>query len=569
MRRFVAILGVLLLGLVGTGWSGCGSTSDPGDDSPNPFLEDQSNLGKADSAYLNPDGIEVEVDFEADVEATSWRIHDAPADLGAFAMTYFRKKDEFYLESLAEDANAGRRVEWLVNGSWITDAESRSVDASLLTRFRIRGINAVLLHGAGTGVTEGTFFTAVIPINPYNVMTLAGDKCADPDDHMTLDNSIYWYQWNPERSGCEMPTQEATVTISKLFRTESSPYLEYDQLLADDKITAVILFGQIGDGAVTDSDPGMRSFNQMARWLKQAGFAEVTPAPVGKRFSKQVGAVTVEIDIYSPYDFAGLSDSANFSNFQRALSEHEIVVYDGHSMLGASDFWTRPTYPDFYQIFLYGGCLGYEYYIRPILEGKGGWEKLDIVSSVVEVSADANQYAGPFLAKLLWAIENGNKVSWKDYLIAIRNRVGDSTFGASGVRDNCYSPNGSLCTPPVDPSGNHEYASTQAVPIPDDDDAGAASVISVPDSFTLGAVSVTLDVTHTWVGDLRITLEHGGTTVVLWDNEGGSAHDIQKTFTPEAFNGAPAQGDWTLKIVDSAGADTGTLQSWSIVLEAQ
>lgn len=569
MRRLVVFLGAVLLGTGGAAGSGCDSTADPGDVEPNPFLEDQSNLGKADSAYLNPDGIEVEVDLEADVEAASYRIHDAPADLGAFAMTYLRKRDEFYLESLAEDANSGRRVEWLVNGAWVSDADSRALDPSLLKHFRIRGINAVLLHGAGTGVTEGTFFTAEIPINPHTVMTVAGDTCADPDDHMTLDSSIYWYQWNPDRTGCVMETQDATLTISKLFRTEASPYLEYDQLLADNKITAVILFGQIGDGAVTDSDPGMRAFNQMAKWLKQGGFTEVTPAPVGKRFSKAVGVVTVEIDLYSPYDFSGLSDMAHFANFQRALSEHEIVAYDGHSMLGASDFWSRPTYPDFYQIFLYGGCLGYEYYIRPILEGKGGWDQLDIVSSVVEVSADANQYAGPFLAKLLWAIENGNKVSWKDYLIAIRNRVGDSTFGASGVRDNCYSPTGSLCTAPVDPTENHEYASEAAVPIPDDDPAGASSVLSVPDSFTVGAASVTLSVTHTWIGDIKITLEHAGRTAVLWDNEGGSTHDLQKTFTPEGFGGVAAQGDWTLKLVDSAGADVGTLQGWSLVLEAQ
>ena len=33
----------------------------------------------------------------------------------------------------------------------------------------------------------------------------------------------------------------------------------------------------------------------------------MTPAPVGKRFSKVVAGVTVEIDLYSPYDFAGLS----------------------------------------------------------------------------------------------------------------------------------------------------------------------------------------------------------------------------------------------------------------------
>ena len=167
---------------------------------------------------------------------------------------------------------------------------------------------------------------------------------------------------------------------------------------------------------------------------------------VGKRYQKVVSGKTVEIDLCSPYDFSGLSDYAHFGNFQKAIGEHEIVVYDGHSMLGAGDFWSRPTYPKSYQIYLYGGCLGYEHYIRPILAGRGGgWKNLDLVSSVVEVSAGANEFAGPFLAKPLWALDHGNRVSWQQMLTAVRTRVGDSTFGASGVRDNCYHPSGNRC----------------------------------------------------------------------------------------------------------------------------
>jgi hypothetical protein len=177
-----------------------------------------------------------------------------------------------------------------------------------------------------------------------------------------------------------------------------------------------------------------------------AKFTEKTGQTVGRRFSKLIKDITVEIDLYSPKDFSGLGDYAHFSNFQKALSEHEIVAYDGHSMLGASDFWARPEYPSFYQVFLYGGCLGYEYYVRPILNGKGGWGNVDIMSSVVEVTADANMYAGPFLAKLIWAIQNGYRASWRDVLLSVRRSVGDSTFGVSGVRDNCFSPYGSRCT---------------------------------------------------------------------------------------------------------------------------
>jgi hypothetical protein len=167
----------------------------------------------------------------------------------------------------------------------------------------------------------------------------------------------------------------------------------------------VVLFGQIDDGAITEYETGMRNIKRFASWLEGAAFKSVT-APLGKRYEKKLtNGVLIQIDLYSPREFSGLGDYAHFGNFEKALTEHEVIAYDGHSMLGASDFWARPTYPSFYQIFLYGGCLGYEYYVRPILHGKGdNWDKLDIMQSVVEVSATANEFAGPAIAKLIYGI---------------------------------------------------------------------------------------------------------------------------------------------------------------------
>ncbi len=50
-------------------------------------------------------------------------------------------------------------------------------------------------------------------------------------------------------------------------------YPEYDRLIADKKLTAVVLFGQIGDGAIEDADPGITGAEQMEAWLTEAGFA--------------------------------------------------------------------------------------------------------------------------------------------------------------------------------------------------------------------------------------------------------------------------------------------------------
>ncbi len=537
-------------------------------DEDNPFLQDQQNLAKQDTLYLNPDGVEVEVDLEADVEGPAYQLPRGPAILGQFALTYLRKRGEFYLESLAEDSSSRQRVEWLVDGNWITAAQAESVPPEKLRRWRIRGVNAVLLHKAGRDVTLGAVFKAPVPLKPFSIMADAGDTCADPDDHIGLSQSVYWYLWNPDKSTCKVPLQDLTVTVSRLFPSGPVTYPEYDLLAADGRITVVILFGQIGDDPLTDNDWGMQGFRRMARWLQDAGFEEVTPAPVGRRFTKKVGDVEFEYDLYSPYDFSGLGDFAHFDNFQKALSEHEIVAYDGHSMLGASDFWARPQYPEFYQIFLYGGCLGYEYYVRPILDGKGGWDKVDIVSSVIEVSVSATEFAGPFLAKLMWAAEHGWSVSWKDMLVAIRKRVGDSTFGASGVRDNCFTPAGSRCTGgEVTPGETVRHEDATPTTIPDGSETGVVRALDVPEDFVAASVSLEVSIAHTWVGDLRVTLEHDGIEAVVWDRAGGSSHNIRDTFVLDAFAGKPVKGRWTLFIVDGMPEDEGILEKWALVLE--
>lgn len=437
MRKVLASLSLAVVA------AGC--ATDGADDGSNPFAEELPDSGKEDTAYLNPDGIEVEVDLEGDIApGTGSRVDEAGVAIGQFALTYFRKQEKMYIESLAEDGLAADRTEWLVNGTWKPASQVANADKK---HWRLRGLNTVLLHQYARGVSVGKVFTAKVPLNPFTVLADARDTCADDDDHISLDSSIYWYRWEGDRASCTIPRQDLKITVSKKFpTTQSARYPEYDKLIADKKVTTVVLFGQIDDGAITESETGMRNFKKFGRNLVAAGYTK-KPGPVGERYEKTLaGNILSQIDLYSPREFSGLGDFAHFGNFQKALTEHEIVAYDGHSMLGASDFWGRPTYPSTYQIFLYGGCLGYEYYVKPILHGKGDtWANLDVLSSVIEVTADANMFAAPAIAKILYSIEHGRRSSWRSVLLEVRNSVGDSTFGVSGVRDNCYKPGGSYC----------------------------------------------------------------------------------------------------------------------------
>jgi subtilisin-like proprotein convertase family protein len=137
-----------------------------------------------------------------------------------------------------------------------------------------------------------------------------------------------------------------------------------------------------------------------------------------------------------------------------------------------------------------------------------------------------------------------------------------------------------------------KYASTD---VPQDilDNATAFSSLLVS-GFTgkLADINVTVNITHTWVGDMKIALTapDGITTVVLANFVGGSQDNfIDTTFDDQAvtpiangvapftgsfrpseslatFNGIDPNGTWTMSIFDGFAGDTGTLNGWSINL---
>jgi hypothetical protein len=116
----------------------------------------------------------------------------------------------------------------------------------------------------------------------------------------------------------------------------------------------------------------------------------------------------------------------------------------------------------------------------------------------------------------------------------------------------------------------HTYTSdpTPDIAIPDDDTTGISDTIAVPDSGSVGSVKVTVAIDHTYRGDLTLSLRHGSTTQTFLREQGGSADDINGSFDVAGFIGASLNGDWTLTVVDGAGQDVGTLQSWSLEIGA-
>ncbi|QDV39052.1 Calcium-dependent protease precursor [Tautonia plasticadhaerens] len=111
-------------------------------------------------------------------------------------------------------------------------------------------------------------------------------------------------------------------------------------------------------------------------------------------------------------------------------------------------------------------------------------------------------------------------------------------------------------------------------PIPDLGTVGVSLEVGEPSPVE--SLSVSVDIAHTYVGDLVLTLipppSAGSRRIVLHDRLGGSSRNLRMTYdavnTPalSAFRGKPAQGTWQLEIRDAAARDTGTLTSFGLSL---
>ncbi|HRQ66480.1 MAG TPA: proprotein convertase P-domain-containing protein [Xanthomonadaceae bacterium] len=149
-----------------------------------------------------------------------------------------------------------------------------------------------------------------------------------------------------------------------------------------------------------------------------------------------------------------------------------------------------------------------------------------------------------------------------------------------------------------------EICSAPNVAIPDNNVPGVNDSLVVSADGLADGMRVRLDITHTWVGDLIVTLNRGSTTINLVNRpvSGGncSGNDIDvfldddaslsiqtnctgganptqayiagESYTPaqplSAFDGLTLAGTWTLNVSDRAGLDTGTLHEWCLLPSA-
>lgn len=164
-----------------------------------------------------------------------------------------------------------------------------------------------------------------------------------------------------------------------------------------------------------------------------------------------------------------------------------------------------------------------------------------------------------------------------DLLAMTCEDMGDFTGGTLACAGDCTFDT-SECTVELEPV---EICANVNVGIPDSGGGSITQTVTVPAGGNVGDVRASVNIDHTYIGDLSIDLVHGATTVRLYDetctsqedmtltydDAGGvldcntttSGADIQPDQALSGFDGAAAGGAWNFVIEDHASLDTGTL----------
>ncbi|WP_405852063.1 S8 family peptidase [Streptomyces sp. NBC_00090] len=149
----------------------------------------------------------------------------------------------------------------------------------------------------------------------------------------------------------------------------------------------------------------------------------------------------------------------------------------------------------------------------------------------------------------------------RDQLVA-NAATGKVTNPGSGSANRLLTVGGGTTTPP--PTGP-KFENTADYAVRDNATVDSPVTVSGVGGAAPAALAVTVDIRHTWRGDLRLQLiAPDGSAYLLKDyNANDSADNVQATYTVNASS-ETADGVWKLRVTDNAVNDTGTLNAWNL-----
>jgi hypothetical protein len=298
------------------------------------------------------------------------------------------------------------------------------------------------------GDLETPRFDAEVPAEPIGIFARIGDACAKGDGSHEVSALNYAYYYDPSLPTCDVETVTTTVEVTEIFE-RSTVYPEYDRLLNDLDDGYRGFFAAIVP-AQGDHDP-MSRFEAHTRMLEND--LGLTGQPLddeaGLRYSWVDGQSVIVIDVYDP------TAVSYTSSFRQALSQYQLILYNGHSNYGTMQLLSEPESfnPELYQIVMMHSCQSYAYYTRQVFRGKTtdadphGWDTADVVatgrSSYPTGSPKTLEVLLESLMEGMVAIGDGRAdeaPSWLDIIEGMNRVERGILYGAAGVRENRWQP---------------------------------------------------------------------------------------------------------------------------------
>ena len=261
--------------------------------------------------------------------------------------------------------------------------------------------------------------------------------------------------------------------------------------------------------------------------------------------------------------------TANFEVWNQGVLGYEVTKQAkvtntaANACVGASgNRWTyNPDAKDLYEVRMTVTYLTEGHADRRPL-GFSSYTRTDDYHYILETNADGKVIGGRYCTDsqnthvdFLWAPTGNHRPSNPHINTA---RVKELIAKSVAPEDN-----GGGTTP-----GGSTFTATPNAAIPDNNPAGVT--IDIPVSGVSGprGLTVSVDITHTYRGDLQVDLLKDGNRVkTLHARTGGSADDLVQSYTLTPAEVGTPNGTWALKVSDHAAWDTGKVNAVTLTFQ--
>jgi hypothetical protein len=284
--------------------------------------------------------------------------------------------------------------------------------------------------------------------------------CVDWSAH-DVDVGSMWYYYRPDAYNCQLDAAdvieaEATVTPSTLATTGKFP--EYDKLWEDGVLKVVAIFGKYEEGATSNSDPGISSYNKFVRQTRDAlQNVETTPAEVPSLPGVDLPDVEIRGQLDDGHrlqvnvllvENVRTAGAAFDDRYHQLTPEADLIAYNGHSGLGANiralaskGQWVSGQYA----VVFMNGCDTYAYVDSSLADAHAavnpddpvGTKYVDIVMNAMPSPSARAAEATMTLMDGLMAFDEPRTY---EQIFARMNR--SQVVLVSGEEDNTYVPGG-------------------------------------------------------------------------------------------------------------------------------